>query len=200
MNSINASLRDALLSLQRRDLELRAALEAEGTLFDGYHPRMEAVHLDNARQLRELIATHGWPTESTVGKDGAEAAWLVVQHAISDPPFMRHCRDLIERAVAEGRAPAWQFAYLDDRIRVSEGKPQRFGTQYDVTPEGPALYPVDAPKHLDQRRQQFGLRPIAEQLKTMQGVPRLSPEVFEAKQRAERAWRQKVGWIAPDAE
>lgn len=59
MSSLSTALRNTLLSLQKRDLDLRAELETEGTLFEGYHPRMEAIHLDNAKQLRELVRHHG---------------------------------------------------------------------------------------------------------------------------------------------
>ena len=183
--------------MQQRDLALRAELEADGTLFKGYHPRMEAIHRDNARQLRELIQRHGWPNEHIAGHDGAEAAWLIAQHSISDPDFMRECRELLEKESATGRVPLWQFAYLDDRIRVSEGKPQRFGTQFELTPDGPTLCEVDNPEALEQRRQEMGLGPIVERLRSMQNAPRPTLGEFEANQAAERTWRRKVGWIAP---
>jgi hypothetical protein len=104
--------------LQQRDLALRAELEADGTLFDNYHPRMEAVHRDNAKQLRELIARVGWPSVRLAGRDGAEAAWLIAQHSIAEPDFMRSCRDLLEKAQAIGDVPLWQYAYMQDRISV----------------------------------------------------------------------------------
>src|SRR5262245_48201104 len=35
---------------------------------------------DNTKWLEEIIAKHGWPGKSLVGKSGANAAWLLVQH------------------------------------------------------------------------------------------------------------------------
>lgn len=197
MPSPPTSLRDTLLTLQRRDLALRAELEADGTLFEGYHPRMEAIHRDNARQLRELIERFGWPNERLAGQDGAEAAWLIVQHSISEPDFMRSCRYLLEKELATGGAPPWQYAYLDDRIRVSEGNPQRFGTQFEVTSEGPILCEVEDSQSLDQRRLEAGLGPIAEHLKRMENVRRPTQEELEARKAEELAWRRKVGWTTP---
>ena len=69
--------------------ELLAANERGGT----YVPRMEAVHVKNAARLRELIERHGWPAEDLAGKDGAEAAWLIAQHAIGEPEFQRRAPD-----------------------------------------------------------------------------------------------------------
>jgi hypothetical protein len=191
-----ADLRRTLLALQSRDLALRQELQAEGALYGGYHPRMEEVHRDNARQLRVLIDRFGWPNERLVGADGAEAAWLIAQHAIAEPDFMRACRSLLEREVTSGTVPKWQLAYLDDRIRVSEGGLQRFGTQFEVTPDGPKLCPVDNPESLDARRLQAGLGPIAERLESMRNSPRPTAAKYAEHKKAEMAWRVKVGWAA----
>jgi hypothetical protein len=194
--SASSDLRKTLLALQGRDLALREELQAEGTLHGGYHPRMEEVHRDNAQQLRELIERFGWPNERLAGSDGAEAAWLIAQHAIAEPDFMRACCSLLEHEVASGTVPKWQLAYLDDRVRVSEGRLQRFGTQFEVTPEGPELCPVENPDSLDERRLQAGLGPIAERLESMKNSPRPTAEEFAAYKRAELTWRVKVGWAA----
>jgi hypothetical protein len=198
MSSASRSLCSALLALQQRDLTVREELDRDGSLHEGYHPRMEAVHLENAGQLRGLIERFGWPNEGLAGADGAEAAWLIAQHAISEPDFMRACRRLLESEVASGGVPTWQLACLDDRIRVSEGRPQRFGTQFKVTPDGPELCEVEDPALLDERRLQAGLSPAAGRLRTMRSTPRPTAAEFAARQREEMAWRVKVGWCTPD--
>src|SRR5215469_8797165 len=100
------SLRRELLSLRDDDLNLREELLAAGELSGPYHPRMEAVHIKNASRLRELISEHGWPSEDLVGPDGAEAAWLIAQHSIGTPQFMRTALRLIQACVEQGRVPA----------------------------------------------------------------------------------------------
>jgi hypothetical protein len=177
----------SLLALQQRDLSVRSELEADGSLFQGYHPRMEAVHRDNAERLRELIAQFGWPHEGIAGADGAEAAWLLVQHAIGEPDFMRSCRELLAAEVAAGRVPRWQHAHLDDRIRVSEGKPQRFGTQFDLTPDGAVVCEVEEPEHLDQRRRDAGLGPLSERMAALAGEPRPPRHDYQARKATEAA-------------
>jgi hypothetical protein len=197
---MSKALRNTLLALQERDLAVRAELQADGTLFHGYHPRMEAVHRDNARQLRELIEQFGWPNERLAGHEGAEAAWLVAQHSIAEPEFMKICRALLEKEVACGTVPLWQYAYMDDRIRVFEGKLQRFGTQIELTPEGPTLCGAEDPESLNERRQEAGLEPIAERLQRMQNQPRPTRSEFAARKEAERKWRLNVGWcVSSDA-
>ncbi len=194
MQSPSLELRQTLLELQRRDLEMREALAADGTLFDGYHPRMEEVHRDNAKRLRELIDRFGWPNEQLAGADGAEAAWLIAQHAIGEPDFMRMCRKLLEVEVASGAVPRWQLAYLDDRIRVAEGRSQRYGTQFEITPDGPQLCPVEEPESLDERRTAAGLDSIADRMKGLCHGPLPATDDYAARKQKERAWRIKVGW------
>jgi hypothetical protein len=94
---------------------VRAEIAAAGTPCDGYHLRMEQVHRDNAAQLRALIERFGWPHERIAGRDGARAAWLIAQHAISEPGFMRRCRGLLEEQAESGTVPQWQYACGPDR-------------------------------------------------------------------------------------
>ena len=115
--------------MEQLDLTVRAELAEDGTLFGGYHPRMAAIHDENAARLRQIISDVGWPTEDLVGADGAHAAWLIAQHAINHPTLMRESRELLRAAGEQGSVPRWQFEYIDDRINVFEGREQRFGTQ-----------------------------------------------------------------------
>lgn len=198
MPSNAGNLRQTLLRLQQRDLSMREELAQDGSLYHGYHPRMEAVHRGNANELREIIKQFGWPNEQRVGRDGAEAAWLIAQHAISEPGFMRTCCELLDREVAAGRVPAWQFAYIYDRVRVSEGLPQRYGTQFEVTPDGPRLCSTEDPESVNARRLSVGLGTVAEHLARLQGGPYPTAEQYQARKAEEKAWRIKVGWIGAD--
>src|SRR5687768_16132948 len=109
MRSAAAELR----ALAERDARVHAELAADGTLFDGYHPRMEAVHRENAARLRDIPQDVGWPSESLVGAEAAEAAWRIAQHAIGEPDFQRLCLRLLLEAAARGEVPAWQPAMLE---------------------------------------------------------------------------------------
>jgi hypothetical protein len=194
---VNATLAAELIAMREHDLAVRKELEQDGSLFAGYHPRMEAVHRDNAARLRAIIAEHGWPSVPLVGQRGALSAWLIAQHAIGEPAFMRQCRDLLEGAVAAGAAPAWQLAYLDDRIRVFENKPQRYGTQLRAAAGGSAEpCPLEDAARVDVLRADVGLPPLAKTLAQARPGPPLSPEAQAAKDAGEREWRKRVGWSA----
>jgi hypothetical protein len=187
-------LQDQLIAMNARDVQVRAELEADGSLFEGYHVRMEEVHRANAHQLRVIIEEYGWPDEELVGQEGAEAAWLIAQHSIAEPTFMRLCRGLLDVASQTDRVPRWQFAYIDDRIRVFEGKPQRFGTQHDLKPDGVVVSTLEDSAQVDTWRREVGLATISEAISRVQGGSLPSLEEYLTKQAEGNLWRRKVGW------
>jgi hypothetical protein len=112
------------------------------------------VHESNAQRLEKIIDAFGWPGASLVGEDGAEAAWLILQHAISKPILQRRCLPLLQRAAEQGQALWKQYAMLLDRIRFNERKPQVYGTQFDWDKDGQmSPWPMEDPN----RHQTFRL-------------------------------------------
>src|SRR5687768_9820864 len=109
---VDPALRAELLAMAGEDRRVRAELAADGSLFDGYHPRMAEVHRRNAARLATILDRHGWPRRALVGEDGAAAAWLVLQHAIGDPPLMRRCLQLLG-ALAPGEVDPARLAMLE---------------------------------------------------------------------------------------
>jgi len=192
---MNQPLRAELIEMDEYDQAVRAELAADGSLFDGYHPRMAAVHDANAARLRTIMATHGWPTERLVGIDGAKAAHRIAQHSINHPDFMRECRGLLDDASTKGEVPRWQFAYIDDRIRVYEGLPQRYGTQWRDGPNGLEPYPIEDAAHVDERRALLGLPSLSELQASTPPEHSFDEETARRHREQALAWRRAVGWI-----
>ncbi len=184
---------DRLLEMRELDEKVRARLAATGALFDGYHDEMRAVHDANAALLDRMIDDIGWPDEEKVGAEAAEAAWLIAQHAIAQPAFMRRCSALLEAAIDAKRAPPWQLAYLEDRIRTFEGRPQRFGTQYDWDEQGRfGPLRIDDEKGLDARRTLVGLPPHGRS--NIGETTDSAPSDPAQRRRDFLSWRVQVGW------
>lgn len=56
-------------------------------------------------RLKQIIAAQGWPTVTTAGRDGAEAAWLIAQHSDADPAFQARALELLTAGAQQGRHP-----------------------------------------------------------------------------------------------
>jgi hypothetical protein len=190
--------RSRLLAAAANDIETRSRLAADGSLFDGYHPEMEAVHLHNAVLLEQAFEVLGWPGRSALGDDGARAAFLILQHAISRPDLQRRGLALLLEAIPRGDGNALDAAHLADRIAVFEGRPQTFGTQFDWSDGVLTPAPVADPGTLDERRASVGLPPIAETVAAIRARAAAEgerpPTDMATREAAFAAWARRVGW------
>ncbi len=154
--------------LTRRDEDQRVRHQLSGLVRqpearvpDDLAAEWERVDEANTHWLGELLAARGWPARTLVGDEGAQAAWLLAQHADRDPGLQQAFLDALREAVAAGDASPSHLAYLEDRVRINAGEPQLYGTQF--TQEGGELapHPIEDPDRLDERRAEVGLEPFA---------------------------------------
>ena len=192
---MDESLEKALLDMEAHDQAVRAELTAAGDLNLTYHQRLEEIHRANASRLRQMIAVFGWPGFALVGEKGAKAAWRIALHSIAEPPFMRQCRNLLDAASQNGDVPRWQFAIIDDRIRVYEGLPQRYGTQLRPGPKGLEPHPLENEGRVNSMRMQAGLPPLARTLAQARAQPQPPATDQATRDAAELEFRRAVGWI-----
>jgi hypothetical protein len=188
--------REKLLSMKAEDLRVREELAASGELYDGYCPKMEKVHLENAVELERLIdENNGWLGKSLVGEDGAEAAWLIVQHAISLPEFSRRCLVLIEKAVAENEAEPYQLAYLHDRICFFENRPQKYGSQSDWNANGVMeVWTLEDAEKVNEYRAAVRLKPLESLIWENEETRENKPKDYAARRAEFEAWARQIGW------
>ncbi|MCY7348153.1 MAG: hypothetical protein LH614_18325 [Pyrinomonadaceae bacterium] len=193
---MNNQMREKLLEMRALDERVREELAKTGELFDGYCPKMEVVHLENAAALEKMIAENGgWLGKSVVGKDGVDAAWLIVQHAISLPGFSRRCLESIENSVAENEAAAQHAAMLRDRIKFFEGKPQRYGTQSDWNKDGVMeVWTLENEGKVNDFRAAVGLEPLENLTWETEETRENAPPNYAERQRDFKDWAEKVGW------
>ncbi len=193
--SINESLRNELVAMDAEDQRVRRELLDAGLLGDGYHARMEETHKRNTARLKEIISKFGWPGHALAGERGAFAAWRVAQHAIGDPAFQRSCLSLLDKAAARGDVSQQHPAYMLDRIRMYEGKPQIYGTQFMPNAEGDwAPWEIEDLPHVDERRAAIGLAPLAEALHTPDPNSRPARAKLESWWLEYEQWLRKTGW------
>ena len=87
-----------------------------------------------------------------------KAIWLIVDHA--GLKFQKKHLPVMEEAVRKELINASDYAVLTDRIRMREGKPQKYGTQsYTVTVDGRQviyIWPVEDAENLNEFRNEIG--------------------------------------------
>jgi len=193
---MNELLREKLIEMRLRDEHVREELAATGELFDGYAAKMETIHLENARKLELMIEENsGWLGKSLVGNDGADAAWLIVQHAISLPEFSRKCLRLIEEAATENEAESSHAAYLHDRICFFENRPQRYGTHSDWNADGVMeVWTLEDEAKVNDFRAEVGLKPLESLTGDNEETREQKPKDFQERQAKFEAWAKQVGW------
>jgi hypothetical protein len=99
-------LRQELLKRTREDQDARKKLieltsrrhaENDKTLSESAEFKsLRDIDRKNTAWLKMVVTAHGWPGKSAVGEDGAQAAWLLVQHADHDRDFQKQCLKPIE--------------------------------------------------------------------------------------------------------
>ena len=160
----NDSLRARLLALARADQAVRDVPNISDSMRDaGFTRRMAARDSADSAALRAIMDRYGWPGRGLVGADGASAAWLVAQHVAG----LQHEVLRLMRALPPGEVSPTDMALLEDRVLVSDGKPQRYGTQLTWAKE---FSPIEDIAHLDERRAAVGLPPLSVYLCMMKGL------------------------------
>jgi uncharacterized protein DUF6624 len=129
----------------------------------------KVIDLDarNTARMKQIVSRYGWPGRSLVGEEGADAAWLLVQHADRDLAFQKECLAKLQAAFRAGEASGQNVAFLEDRIAVAEGRLQTYGTQFQGKGAELAPAPIEDQAHVDERRKSVGLNSMAEYEKEM---------------------------------
>lgn len=129
--------------------------------------RKEMKQIDDANCIRiqQIIDEFGWLGEVEIGSEANQTLFLTIQH-VDDLIVQEKYLPIIEQAVNNGNAEAWQFAFLTDRILMNQGKFQIYGSQIIIgkTSEDSYIVPLQYPEKVDEIRQSVGLGPLNEYL------------------------------------
>lgn len=157
-------LRTELLEMSGADQKARNAEIADGYKHQELWKAVKAVDDHNRPRIEQIDAAQGFPTPGQVGHDGVLAAFLLVQHADSDPAFQAHVLGELKSRPDQGGIGAQDYALLTDRVFLAQHKLQRYGTQF-TPPDGKTQMrprPMEDPANVDKRRVAIGLPPLAD--------------------------------------
>ena len=99
----------------------------------------------------------------------------------------------------DGDVDPVQVAMLEDRILSFEGKPQRYGTQFDWNEDGLLKpLPIADPADVDVRRRAVRLDSLAENVARIRANAlrdgHQRPDNAAARKEAAASWARSVGW------
>ena len=153
------SIVDEIIAMSEKDQAMRKSRQWDSS-----------VDVENTRRMKEIIQQIGWPTCSKVGIHASNMAWLLVQHADHERAFQKMCLDLL-KSQAPGEVQLANIAYLEDRVRVAEGRPQLYGTQFHIDEQGSfGPFPIEDSDNVDQRRKSMKLGTLAEYTHQMEQI------------------------------
>jgi hypothetical protein len=145
-----------------REPLMQGPITADNARSKSLFVRMRAVDELNYRRIKNVIDEYGFPTISMVGGDGSAQAFLIVQHQASHPEFQQFVLDIMGPLAKRGEVGREGYALLLDRVLVmGKHQQQRYGTQFKQVDGRMLMEPVEDPKHLDERRAEMGMMPIA---------------------------------------
>ncbi len=111
---------------------------------------VDASDRSNQLELLRLLPASGWFRASQYGPSATTAAFQIVQHA--GPELWKTVLPRLAPLVATGEVEGQYYGMMIDREAISEGHPQRFGTQFRCDGGKWRPYPIESPDGLEARR------------------------------------------------
>lgn len=171
-NALNDSLRKELEQIYLADQQPRRSVNQIIQKYGFDSPQLDSLNrlirlTDSLNQLKvqKTIDLYGWLGKSEVGDMANQTLFLIVQH--SDMTIQEKYLPLLRKSVSKEESNAYDLALLEDRILMSQGKKQLYGSQVRRNPQTNQyeVYPIEDEKNVDKRRKKMGLEPLSAYLK-----------------------------------
>lgn len=128
----------------------------------------EAIDSINLELVIDLLRNHSWFLPEEVGHEAAYAQFLIIQHGNLD--IQKKYFNAIREQVLLRNLDFETYALLSDRIRVSSGKKQIYGTQLFMNTKLKKLQPfkIKSPLLVNIRRHRLGMESLKQYLKNFE--------------------------------
>jgi VWFA-related protein len=165
--AFNKKLQEELLKLAGKSERLIYNSIEEDRADDNSRKRIDEARRQDNTRLCQMLKNFGWPSSDLVGPDGVAAALYLVRNS-RQLDLQVALLPVIIAAVKKGAIEKAAVARLVDRMRADAGLKQLFGTQVKVMNGFLVLTPIEAEAQVDDRRKQFGLPPLAPNLRELE--------------------------------
>jgi hypothetical protein len=156
----DTALRNQLISMRNEDQTARGFIASEQTsTAKDLIKSLPATDAELTLELKQIVEQKGWPTITLVGIEASNAAMLILTHT-ADHAWQLQLLPQLEQLADTGKIDPSSLALVIDKELVSEGKLQRYGSQFKFVNGEMAMYGVEDPGGLDQLRARALLPPM----------------------------------------
>lgn len=150
--------RDIKLRVKIKEIETKFGFQSDSAKF--YWEKIKENDSITLTKVMEILNTRGWLGSDIIGVLGNRILFLAIQH--SDLETQEKYLPMMKEAVQKGNASPSNFAYLVDRVALSKGERQTFGSQLARDKETGKYFilPLNDPENVDMRRNEVGLGKI----------------------------------------
>jgi hypothetical protein len=154
-------LRDQLRKMGEEDQAARGFSHGKqtATMTKEMIQKLPATDARLTLELKQIVKEKGWPTIALVGIDASNAAMLILTHT-ADHAWQRQLLPQLQALAGTDKIELGPLAMVIDKELIAEGKLQRYGSQFSSINGGIAMYAVEDPANLDQRRARALLPPM----------------------------------------
>ena len=157
----DAALRDQLLAMADRDQSARGIEHGQPKNKEKLEMATNLSEIDAGltTELKDIVTRNGWPTIGLVGIEASNGAMLILTHT-ADHAWQLSLLPQLETLADDGKIDGSRLALVIDKELVSEGKLQRYGSQFKMLDGAMAMFGVEDPGTLDARRAKVFLPPM----------------------------------------
>ena len=165
--NLDQKLKEELLKIATKQREMLLEVVDKDKPKESDRKKLQKLYADHSNRLCQILKTNGWPTNATVGSDGVFSAFYILRNAGSFE-LQRDLLPVIVAVIKKDPRQKPEFAALLDRLRVTAGLKQVFGTQAVTSGGFMVLYPIEDEAKVNARRAEFGLPTLDLYIKTLE--------------------------------
>jgi len=160
-------LREKLLKIAIKQRELLMEVVDKDQAKESDRKKLQKLYADHSEKLCQIFKTRGWPTDAIVDPEGVFAAFYILKNA-GTFELQRDLLPVILAVVKKDPSQKPEFAALIDRLRVSAGMKQVFGTEAVSRNGFLVLYPIEDEARVNARRAEYGLPELDEYIRSLE--------------------------------
>jgi hypothetical protein len=149
-------------SLRLQEVSVKNQYGESSEQLKGLRSSIHKADSVNLTIVKDVLAKYGWLGRDVAGFIGNYTLALIMQHA--DLSSQEQNLSMIRQAFKDGKIEAYDYALLEDKVALREGKKQLYGSVIVNVGGKNHVAPLEDPDGLEKRRKELGLRKMNDYL------------------------------------